>query len=473
MSGSYGPLFRRVIYPAYETVLRRRGTLAYAAEYEANSWLSTDEIAHLQWRKLERLVAHCWEHVPYYRARWTKSGIEDPRDIRNVDDYARLPILTKQDVRDNFEQLKSSRHRGRLLYKTTGGSTGEPLTIGYTRESYERRTAVMFRGYGWANAKLGRRALYLWGVASQGFKERLHHALFNRRMLDIYNMSDANMHEYVREIDRRRPEIIVSYVASIVRLSQWLLKNGVRVHAPQAVLCAAEPLYEYQRKLIEQAFGCQVYNTYGCREFMLIASECEQRDGLHVNADHLRVELGDHIFASTERGIPRQVLVTDLHNYGAPLLRYANGDMASERKGACACGRGLPLLDKIEGRSMDALRTPQGHYVGELLEHLMFDTPGIARFQAVQSRVDVIDISIVRQAHFRESSLECIRASMHDAYGDGVRLNFHYADEIPLTPTGKLRVAISTLCASATAVMTQLTLSWERMSLDPVMVALA
>ena len=473
MSGTYGPLFRRVIYPAYETVLRRRGTLAYAAEYEANSWLSADEIADLQWRKLERLVAHCWEHVPYYRARWTQTGIEDPRDIGNVDDYARLPVLSKQDVRDNFEQLKSSRHRGKLLYKTTGGSTGEPLRIGYTRESYERRTAVMLRGYGWARAKLGRRALHLWGVAPQGIKERMRHALFNRRMLDIYSMSDANMHEYAREIDRHQPEIIVSYVASIVRLSQWLLDNGVRVHTPKAVLCAAEPLYDYQRKLIEQAFGCPAYNTYGCREFMLIASECEQRDGLHVNADHLRVELGEQIFASAEQGIPRQVLVTDLHNYGVPLLRYANGDMASDRQGACACGRGLPMLDKVEGRSMDALRTPQGHYVGEFLEHLMFDTPGIARFQAIQSRLDAIDISIVRQAHFRESCLERIRTSMQETFGDGVELNFHYTEEIPLTASGKLRVAISTLCAAGTAVMAQLATWWEGLWVGQVMVALA
>lgn len=472
MSDKYGPLFRRLIYPAYETVLRRRGTLAYAAEYEANSWFSADRIAELQWCKLNRLVAHCWEHVPYYRARWAQSGIEDPRDIRNVDDYARLPVLTKQDVRDNFEQLKSSRYRGKLLYKTTGGSTGEPLTIGYTRESYERRNAVMFRGYGWAKAKLGRRALYLWGVAPQGIKQRMHHALFNRRVLDIFTMSDENMRDYAREIDRHRPEIIVSYVASVVRLAQWLLDNGVRVHRPEAVLCAAEPLYDYQRKLIEEAFGCPVYNTYGCREFMLIASECELRDGLHVNADHLRVELGDQVFASAERDIPRQVLVTDLHNYGMPLLRYANGDMASGRQGACACGRGLPMLGKVEGRSMDALRTPQGHYVGEFLEHLMFDAPGIARFQAVQTRLDVIDISIVRQAHFQEGCLEQVRTGMFQAFGHGVELRFHYTEEIPLTASGKLRVAISTLCAAGMVVMAQITTWWESLRAIQMMVVL-
>lgn len=147
MRGSYGPLFRRVLYPAYETVLRGRGTMSYAAQYEADSWRSRDEIADLQWRKLERLVAHCWENVPYYREHWAQAGMRSARDVASVEDYARLPLLTKQDVRANFARLQFVPPGETLLYKTTGGSTGEPLTIGYTRESYERRTAVMLRGY--------------------------------------------------------------------------------------------------------------------------------------------------------------------------------------------------------------------------------------------------------------------------------------------------------------------------------------
>ena len=473
MRGSYGPLFRRVLYPAYETVIRGRGTMSFAAQYEADSWKSEAEIADLQWRKLERLIAHCWDHVPYYRMRWAQAGLRDPRDVANVDDYARLPLLTKQDVRDNFAQLKSAPHGEALLYKTTGGSTGEPLTIGYTRESYERRTAVMLRGYGWAGARLGSRALYLWGVAPQGIKERMHHALFNRRMLDVFTMSDANMGDYADAIDRHQPEVIVSYVASVVRLAQWLLDNDRRVHMPRAVVCAAEPLFEYQRVLIEEAFGCPAFNTYGCREFMLIASECELRDGLHVNADHLRVELGEQVFDSAQAGIPRQVLVTDLHNSGMPLMRYANGDMATARDRPCACGRGLPMLEKVEGRSMDALRTPQGHYVGEFLEHLMFDTPGIARFQALQARLDRLDISIVRQAHFREESLEHIRTAMREAFGNGLELRFTYAEEIPLTASGKLRVAISTLCAGFTSMVAQSSAWGERLCAEQVLAVVA
>ncbi len=448
----YGTMFRKLIYPAYETGLRRRGTLAYLREYEKNQWLSAEEVAELQWRKLSRLIEHCWNEVPYYRKRWTEAGISGPADIHGPGDYARLPILTKQDVRENFEALKAVSYRGRRLYKTTGGSTGEPLKIGYTRESYERRNAVMHRGYAWAGAPLGTRALYFWGETpgDASLKKWMMHAAFNRRVVDVFTMRDDDLGRYVDAIDEYRPEVVVSYVAPIVRIAGWMLRTGRRAHVPNAVLCAAEPLHRHQREAIEAAFGCPVFDTYGCREVMLIGSECEMRDGLHVNADHLCVELGE-TFVQGDGRERREVLLTDLHNYGMPLMRYANGDLATARQGACRCGRGLPMLASVDGRSMDALRTPEGHFVGEYLENLVFNTPGIHRFQAVQDRVDRLEVSLVRGEGFDEASLEEMRGAMRQAFGDSLTLDFRFTDEIPLTPTGKLRVAISRLTTAALA----------------------
>lgn len=450
----YAPLFRNVLYPLYETTLRRRGTLAYLAEYERSQWLPQEELEALQWRKLQALLRHCWDEVPFYRRTWSEAGVRAVADIRGPQDFACLPIVHKQDVREHFEAMKADSLRDRLLYKTTGGSTGEPLTIGYTRESYERRMAAMYRGYGWGGAPHGTRALYLWGVPGKTTRQRLHDAAFNRRMLDVFPMSDRNMGRYADEIDAYKPQVIVAYVSSIVRLSRWLLDQGRRVHAPQTVLCAAEPLHEFQRDLIGRAFGCPVFNTYGCREVMLVASECGY-GGLHVNADHLCVELGrSHAgLAPVGAGFtPRtrqEVIVTDLHNYGMPLVRYANGDLATPREGQCPCGRGLPMLAHVDGRSMDALRSPDGHYVGEYLEHLVFATPGIRRFQAVQSRLDEIEVRIVRDERFDAASAERIRERMRDTYGGALQLRFVYQDDIPLTPSGKLRVAVSRLTAAA------------------------
>lgn len=466
---AYEPLFRNVVYPLYESALMRRSTLRYLAEYEQNQWLPAERIQALQWRKLQALIAHCWERVPFYRDHWGRAGMSDPAEIRSLQDYARLPVLTKRDLREDFERLKADGYRDRLLYKTTGGSTGEPVTIGYTRESYERRTAVMLRGYRWAGAPLGRHVLFLWGhdPAGQSLKERLHHAAFNRRILNAYVMGEHNMAAYADAIDADRPRTLVGYVSPLVRLAKWLDAHGRRVHALEALICAAEPLYPHHRDLLERVFGCRVHNTYGCREVMLIASECAACEGLHVNADHLHVELGDAVY-DAGHAVPREVLITDLHNYGMPLMRYANGDIATEKHGKCACGRGLPLLASVDGRRMDALRTPGGHFVGELLEFLVFATPGIVRFQAEQHSIDIIEVTLVCGDGFEASSLDTLRERFRETCGDSTRLNFHFADDIALTPTGKLRVAISTLSCSAATALTH-AIEWiARLGIDPV-----
>ena len=448
MTGLYEPLFRRVLFPAYESGLRRRKTLRYLREYEQSQWRAPEQIEALQWQKLQSLVRHCWEQVPYYRELWSTLGVSAPDDISSPADYARLPVLTKPEIRANFDKLIAPAYRDGLLYKTTGGSTGEPLRFGYTRESYERRLSIMWRGYGWAGARLGQRTLYLWGtpVGAQKRKDRMYHAAFNRYMLNAFEMSEARMAEYADAIDRFRPETIVSYVAPIVKMAEWLIANGRRVHRPQRILGAAESLHESQRRIIEQAFGCPAYNTYGCREFMLIAAECEHRGGLHINADHLKVELGAVNGEGQDESEPRDIIVTDLHNYGMPLLRYANGDLASAGARTCACGRGLPLLASVDGRKLDALRTRDGRFVpGEYIVYAFLYATGIKRYQVVQKELDAFEIRIVRDRDFEPSAIDLVRRELLKVVGDSVSLNFEFVDEIPLTQTGKLRVTVSEL----------------------------
>ena len=450
MNAFYEAAFRRVLFPAYETGLRRRRTLTYLDGYQRDQWLDPEQIATLQWQRLQRLLDHCYREVPYYREQWRKLDIA-PQDIRNLDDYAKLPVLTKTDIRAHFDKLKADSWRDRLLYKATGGSTGEPMRFGYTRESNDRRAAVMWRGYEWAGSRMGRRTLFLWGGAvgdptrAHQWKDRLYNAVFARRVLNSFKMTEANMSEYADAIDRYRPDIIVGYVGPLVKLAQWLIASGRKIWRPQGIIGGAEALHEFQRDLIQEAFRAPAFNTYGCREFMLIAAECEQRHGLHVNADHLVVELRTpHGAASAGR--PGDVVITDLFNYGMPFVRYANGDMATASGDRCACGRGLPLLTRVDGRVLDAIRTPAGHVLpGEFFPHMLKDVAGLQRFQLVQRRLDRLDLSIVRGTDFDDASLDYIRREVNKVLGDSVQLDCHFVDDIPLTRSGKLRVTVSEL----------------------------
>jgi len=448
MSGFYEPLFRHVLFPFYESTLRRRKTLRYLDAYERNQWLSPEQLAALQWRKLKQLVEHCWREVPYYRRRWQEIGAT-PDDIRSPADYARLPTLSKADIRANFQDLHAS-NAGRIEYKATGGSTGEPLRFGYTRESYERRMAVMWRGYRWAGARMGQPTLYLWGgpLASQGWrqraKDRVFHAAFARRMLDSFAMSESNIASYAAAINRHRPEIVVAYVGPLVRLAAWILATKTDVHAPRAIVTGAEALLEHQRDVIQRAFRAPVFNTYGCREFMLIASECEHRQGLHINADQLLLETvgGDDSGYS-------DVVITDLHNYGMPFVRYVNGDLAVPDDTDCTCGRGLPRLKRVEGRKLDAIRTRAGSILpGEFFPHMLKDVAGVIRFQVVQRSLDSLDLSIVRGDRFDSAAVDHIRREISAVIGDGTRVDIHFVDAIPTLANGKFRVTISEIPAN-------------------------
>lgn len=454
MSDLYRPVFQHLLFPAYESGLRRRRTLHYLREYEAQQWRSPDEIQALQWRKLKALVAYCWAGVPFYRTWWGEAGLQSDEDIRTLEDYARLPALTKPVIRAHAEALVAPQLRDALYWKTTGGSTGEPLRFGYTRESYERRVAVMLRGYGFAGARHGERTAFLWGApvaAPAGFalwKDRLYHAAFNRRMFNAFDMSEARIADYVAAINRFRPDTVVGYVGPLDALAAWAEAHGRALHRPKRVLGAAEALHPHQRERIGRAFGAPVFDTYGCREFMLIAAECEAHDGLHINADHLLLEFGATPTGGGSDSGPADLIVTDLYNFGMPLMRYVNGDLGTRGASSCRCGRGLPKLVKVDGRRLDALRMPDGRLLpGEYVVYVFLPFTGIRQYQVVQREPDALLVRLVPDHDFDPSVHARIEQGLRLLIGEHVRIAFEHVDAIALTPSGKRRVTVCELGA--------------------------
>lgn len=440
--------WRKVLYPLYESGVRRRGTLRYLAEYERQQWWTEEDLRALQWKKTLALLRHAQEHVPFHRERWQALGL-DWRDLEAPEHFAQVPLLTKDDIRENHDRLVAAPFRGKTLRKSTGGSTGQPVHIEYTRESDERRQAVAMRGYAWAGARPGRKSAYLWGgdigevPAWKRAKKWLHQAVQRRRYLNSFHLGDSTMDAYVEILRRFDPDIVVAYTSPLHRLAQHCLAHGLKPIHPESVLTGAEPLPDFQRRDIEAAFGAPVFNTYGCREVMLIASECPEHDGLHANIDHLVVETVDAQGADAPEG---RVVLTDLHNWGFPLIRYVNGDLASRMAGACTCGRGLPRLRSVDGRVADTLRTADGKVVaGIFFPHLMKDVPGVETFQVVQKSLTALEIAIVRREGFTPASPEFVEREVRKVFGEAIDVRFTFPDTIPLTASGKRRVAVSEL----------------------------
>ncbi len=445
----YEQIFRNVFFPLYEGVIKRRNTHVYLAEYERSQWLPPAELEALRLGKLNRLLAHCWESVPFLGSYWRSNGVT-PRPLERVADLARYPTIDKRLIGDHFDEMRSTNFRGRVLAKTTGGSTGDPLKFEYSEESYARRTAVMWRGYRWANADLGRRTAYIWGVGApgpglKGLKDRFYHGAFNRLFLNSFIMSDSNLGEYVASLNKFRPRIIVGYVAPLVLVAKWIVENGAKVHQPLSIISGAEALTDPDREVVERAFGAPVFNSYGCREFMLLASECPEHNGLHVSADHLIVETVD-AHGQPVQGETGAVCVTDLHNYAMPFVRYLNGDQATFSTAGCACGRSLPLFSSVDGRVLDVIVTPEGGRVpGEFFVYVMLDFPDVRRYQVVQNARDELEMRIVRSAPLTQDERERMTAKIAGRMGSSVRVRIAEMAEIPLTASGKRRVTVSNI----------------------------
>ena len=453
MRDLYEHAFRDVLFPLYERA-RRRYTHRHLQEYERSQWLDRAALEALQLAKLNALLHHCWTRVPFLARHWRDAGVA-PGPLARVADLARYPTIDKRLISDNFEAMRARPAPGRVLTKTTGGSTGDPFRFEYTEESFARRIAVMWRGYRWAGADLGRRTAYLWGAATPDgpgpLKERVYHRLFNRLMLDCFALTEGNVGRYVDAVGAFGAVVLVGYVSPLVVTAQHMLARGRRLPRLRTVLTGAETLRDDQRRILEQAFGAPVFNTYGCREVMLIASECERRQGLHVSADHVVVETLDADGAPVD-GQPGQVTLTDLHNYAMPLVRYRNGDVATSVSGACPCGRGLPLLARVEGRELDLIRTPDGRIVpGEFFPHLMKDFAGVREYQVEQLALDQVEIRLVCAPALPGEDRRRLVHHVQRRIGAEVQVRLLEVPAIPRTASGKRRVTISRVAAPAPA----------------------
>lgn len=445
----YGKLFKNVLYPFYENKIAHRNTPAYIKEYQYNLKKTKKELEGVQLKKLKNLLRHAYRHCDYYREEWDRLQF-DPESVSSIRDLENLPVIDKEIIRKNYSGFIAHGNGSKNILKRTGGSSGAPFKFELDQQSDQRRQAVMWRGYGWLGAGLGEKALYIWGtnIEPLGFKravkEKMYHAFYNRKILNSFHLNESNIANYISEVNSYKPTIIVGYVSPLLILADYILKNSLTVRSPKAILTGAEPLYEFQREKIEKAFSAPVYNTYGCREFMLMGAECEVKNGFHLNIDHLVVEVLDK--DGKNKALSGDIAVTDLHNYGFPLIRYLNGDRGTvSQDELCTCGSPLPLLKSVDGRKLDVIKTADGKsIVGEFFPHLLKDFDEIKQFQVIQNSIDELKVKLVLYETIRpQEVLKKIKELIQQTVGSSVLVSVSIVEHIELTASGKLRVVIS------------------------------
>jgi len=447
----YAKLYSKYFYPFYDGILRRRDTFRLLREYEVNQWRSTDELRLIQWEKLRKLIAHVYEHVPYYRMQFERIGFS-PADLNTPSDMQHLPFLSKKDIRENQGDMLANNSSSTCLFSSwTGGSTGVPIKFKYDRYSYECRIAASARADRWSGWEFGVRELYIWGVRATAdslflrWKKNIHHLLLRRKIFNSYLFSAETLPRYVDELNTYKPEIIVGYAGTVAILAQFIKEKGRWCHSPRAVIATAEQISPEQRDLIESVFQAPVFNRYGSREFMIIGMECDQHDGLHLNIDNQYIE----VLKDGKPVVPGEVgevVITDLNNYAMPFVRYKIGDLGVLSDSKCSCGRGLPLLKSVNGRIMDAIKTRDGRCVtGLFFTHLMKDFEEIRQFRVIQKSYDALEIEFVRTEKYTDECLQYLRREIGKILGDGVGIIFRAVPEIRPLASGKQRITFSEL----------------------------
>jgi len=410
---------------------------------EQSQFWSPDRIREFQWRELRSLLEHVYRSVPYYQKKYALAGIE-LEDIKTREDFAKLPPLTRDEVKAFRAEMCSEGYKNRLIPHATGGSSGVPTQFFITRDSYDWRCAASARAYSWSGYRTGERTLYLWGApvgrVSRLAKAKLGGYRFLRRELVVPTFVQTpelwqNTFEAALAF---RPSFIVGYVSSLEQFARFLLTQHLMIPGLRAVLAAAEPVYSGTRELAEKAFRAPLYETYGSREFMSIAAECEQHNGLHIHAENLLVEA-----ESDRHGEPSELLITDLHNYGMPFIRYRIGDLGFLSDSVCRCGRGLPLIRRVEGRTLEMIRTSDGRMVpGEFFPHLLKDIGEIQEFRVQQQSLEDVVLSVVLSRPLSHNSEAFLRQEIAKVFTPATRVIISPVDEIPRLPSGKRQVVV-------------------------------
>jgi phenylacetate-CoA ligase len=434
-------LNRHIVKPLV-AAKRQSKHLQFLEELERTQFDSAAVVRDRQLHMLQAQLRHAYETVPYYRKAWDAAGLH-PSVVGTLDDLRDFPILTKADIRKHGLELRSEMYaNAKLRLKTTSGSTGVPLKILLDERAAQWKTACTIRADQWSGYKLGQRVAKVWGNPEYrhfGLRGRVMNHFVDRAIyLDTIGLNEDRIREFATHLRRHQPGLLFGHAHSLYLLACALKKGNINDIRPNGIISTAMPLHDWQRVVIEEVFGTKACNRYGCEEVSLIASECPAHNGLHIAAESVFVEVqGD--------GPTGKLLITDLSNFAMPLIRYQIGDVATLSDQPCACGRGLPMIEKVEGRDADYVVTPAGQLISgiSLTENFAMHIAGAAQVQIVQETRTELLVRMVADEQFTDTSRKQIAKLVFDTFGPSMKYEVELVDNIPQEPSGKYRFCIS------------------------------
>ena len=449
----YEFLVKRVFTPVVD-FHRGANTMKRLEELEDTQWWPREKILVTQDERLRKLISYAYDNVPYYRRIFDQRALK-PEDIVTSGDLAKLPILTRQLVRSNFSNLVGRGFpRKELMPCLTGGSTGEALRFYRTRDDYHGwDTAAGLRAHKWAGYEVGEKLALFWGrhprlSIADSIARTTKHFVQRVELFDALTMSDQRLPSFAKRLEGFDGGFIKGYPSAIYLMARYIEKEGKPVIRTKAIITTGEELYDFQRELFSKVFGSETYSFYATNEVDAVASECPEHSGYHISAENVIVEIVDDADKLVLVGREGRILVTSLHNYGMPFIRYEVGDVGVSSDKACPCGRGLPLLAAINGRISDFIFTRKGDCIpGIALNRSFLAGLGVEQYQIVQESYEKVVIKLVfgreyKRDHVNEAVKKIERHFKSELGGD-MDIVTELVDQIVPTRIGKRRMFIS------------------------------
>ncbi len=440
VSGSLFPLHER---------LKGHSTVAALRSMERSQWLSPAAMEQLQIQRLRDFLVRIGADVPYYRELFHVLNF-DPAALNSLKDIQRLPLLGKVDIRANMDRLKAQ-NAATLEKFSTGGSSGAPLIFYRGKERVSHDVAAKWRATRWWDVDIGDREIVVWGspieLGSQDRVKLLRDKLLRTELLSAFEMSNANLMQFAQRIKQFKPRMLFGYPSSLALMAEYIINNGYRLDdlGIKVVFVTSERLYEHQRKSIETAFGAPVANGYGGRDAGFIAHQCP-RGAMHITAEDIVVEIvgeDGQVLPSNEKG---EIVITHMSTGDFPFVRYRTGDVGSLSTDTCPCGRGLPLLAEIEGRSTDFVKAVDGTVLhGLALIYVLREIPQVEEFKIIQESIASITVQLVTSSGDKRQLERTVTEQFKRRLGDSVVVNFDYVNKIERETSGKFRYVVSQL----------------------------
>lgn len=435
----------KTLYFSLYDIAGRREALRANSLLEISQYWNRDQLEQHQLQKLKELIFHAKRNIPYYQ-----SVIKEyPKDNWNYQDMMLfmqdIPILTKIDIQNSFEELIDPKaDKNKLIYQRSGGTTGRPTQFYHDPKKLDFTRVALQRNFDWAGYTMRKRCLKLASgqyevTINKGLKGKVKNLLFNRYFYEGAFLTNENWAEEVFDIIKKKRIKILWGYASIIYMLAKELENEKNIGI-ESIVTSSETLLPSQRKKIEETFGCKVFDDYGSREFM-VAAECEAHDGLHINEEIILLEILNDKRIQCEPGESGDLIITDLYNKSFPFIRFEIGDRGSffKNEAPCSCGRTLKRLEKLDGRSSENIKFGDLVISQSIFPDYFKTVKNIEAYQILVYK-DSLTVNVILYDQNETATLEQIKEHLTSRFENKFPVRISMVSALIQEPNGKVLV---------------------------------